>query len=598
MVHLRLNDPDTSRNEHINYITALPHFPDHEEARRRLCQLAAQVKPVMKNHGFQINSLEEFEWNREFAGRNWNAGENVELVLRRQDGSFAPLQWVLMVFCHELAHIKHMNHVPSLHGKLDRELKQECKDLQSRGYFGDGFWSAGQRLFDNVVVSGAGMNQLEGLPQYSCGGAYRRQTKRKRTGTGAGSKRKRRGFKGPSLHTGAQTAANTKGGRRLNRELPGQGSRVDSLNFIPTASATSKSYKDDPNSTFRKRATSHQARELRAEAAMRRLGLGRFKAEPTAEERDDKKDEKKPKLETAATTTTATRTAGQSTLDGFLPHPSPADAGDDSETETEEEPDRDPNDGFLILDGGGSGAGEGDDDSDETETEPELDGAAAAAGSSQGKVKREAETQASGETDAQRRERARLYRQHERAQGANVRLKTTSEEWSEWFQVVQDQPRSGDIQAGAEEEEAHGGSGNAGSSRPTAEQRTAPPSPAAPVVVDDTKQVTAVAAAPIKVKAEDAIAISDSDEEDRGEIAPPGLGSRLAPAASPSLGVSAGRSSTAKAPMPAAAPAPRQQTGESGAQVWQCRICTLLNPLVAQRCEACDTSRGSTLLGQ
>ncbi len=59
----------------------------------RLQQLAAQVHPVMKEHGFQINSLEEFEWNREFAGRNWNNGETVELVLRRQDGSFAPLQW-------------------------------------------------------------------------------------------------------------------------------------------------------------------------------------------------------------------------------------------------------------------------------------------------------------------------------------------------------------------------------------------------------------------------------------------------------------------------------------------------------------------------
>ena len=131
MVHLRLNDPDTSRNKYINYITALPQYADCEQARHRLLQLAAQVQPVMKSHGFQINSLEEFQWNREFAGRNWNNGETVELVLRRQDGSFAPLQWVLMVFCHELAHIKFMNHIPSQHGKLDRELRNECRELQS-----------------------------------------------------------------------------------------------------------------------------------------------------------------------------------------------------------------------------------------------------------------------------------------------------------------------------------------------------------------------------------------------------------------------------------------------------------------------------------
>lgn len=281
MVHLRLNDPDTSRNPHINYITALPQYADHEAARQRLLQLAAQVQPVMKAHGFQINSLEEYEWNREFAGRNWNNGETVELILRRRDGSFAPLQWVLMVFCHELAHIKYMNHIPSQHGKLDGELRAECRQLQSRGYYGDGFWSAGQRLENNAFVAGVGMDSLQGLPEYSCGGAYsskKKGTKRRRTRTAATGKRK---FKGPSLHTGAQTAPNTKGGgqRRNLAGMPGQGSRVDTLNFIPKASAQSTSYRSDPNSTFRKRTQTVSARELRAQAALRRFATPEPKQE-------------------------------------------------------------------------------------------------------------------------------------------------------------------------------------------------------------------------------------------------------------------------------------------------------------------------------
>ena len=32
-------------------------------------------------------SLTEYEHNKEFAGRNWNAGEIIELVLRRPDHS-------------------------------------------------------------------------------------------------------------------------------------------------------------------------------------------------------------------------------------------------------------------------------------------------------------------------------------------------------------------------------------------------------------------------------------------------------------------------------------------------------------------------------
>jgi hypothetical protein len=60
MVHLRLNEKETNPNPFINFITALP-TPGggRERARELLRALAAQVKPVMKAHGFTVNSFEE-----------------------------------------------------------------------------------------------------------------------------------------------------------------------------------------------------------------------------------------------------------------------------------------------------------------------------------------------------------------------------------------------------------------------------------------------------------------------------------------------------------------------------------------------------------
>jgi DNA-dependent metalloprotease WSS1 len=77
MVHLRLNEREANPNEFINFITSLPARTDaaSEAARELLRALAAQVKPIMKAHGFTVNSFEEYEHNKVFAGRNWNNGE-------------------------------------------------------------------------------------------------------------------------------------------------------------------------------------------------------------------------------------------------------------------------------------------------------------------------------------------------------------------------------------------------------------------------------------------------------------------------------------------------------------------------------------------
>ncbi|CBQ68703.1 conserved hypothetical protein [Sporisorium reilianum SRZ2] len=424
MVHLRLNDPDTSRNRHINYITALPQYANHEQAHHRLQQLAAQVQPVMKKHGFQINSLEEFEWNREFAGRNWNNGETVELVLRRQDGSFAPLQWVLMVFCHELAHIKYMNHIPSQHGKLDRELRDHCRQLQARGYYGDGFWSAGQRLEDNAFVAGSGLNSLQGLPEYSCGGAFQskpskaRTSKRRRTGAGTGSRK--RGFKGPSLHTGAQTAPNTRGGRRNQASLPGQGSRVDGNNHIPTASALSSSYKDDVNSTFRKRTQTASARELRAQAALRRLNASKTEEVETKPKREGEGENFWPQQWQDAESSSGPSTPAGGDV---------KEEEDDTESESETEDEGDVKDGGLVI---------RLDDSSADEAEEQRDALKPSASSPTGTVRIKQEqdhsTFASTESAQQRLNRARLYRQHQLKQGGTLR--STNDDWHDFCSIA------------------------------------------------------------------------------------------------------------------------------------------------------------------
>jgi hypothetical protein len=60
MVHLRLNEAEPNPNPHINFITPLKSDPTEEEETRKLLRaLAAQVRPVMKAHGFVVNSFEE-----------------------------------------------------------------------------------------------------------------------------------------------------------------------------------------------------------------------------------------------------------------------------------------------------------------------------------------------------------------------------------------------------------------------------------------------------------------------------------------------------------------------------------------------------------
>lgn len=59
MVHLRLHETESNPNPMINFISSLSVFRNSEDARELLRALAAQVRPVMKQHGFTVNSFEE-----------------------------------------------------------------------------------------------------------------------------------------------------------------------------------------------------------------------------------------------------------------------------------------------------------------------------------------------------------------------------------------------------------------------------------------------------------------------------------------------------------------------------------------------------------
>ncbi|KAL6302393.1 WLM domain-containing protein [Sparassis latifolia] len=230
----------------------MPESAHQEDARQLLRALAAQLRPVMKGHGFVVNSLEEYEHNIVFAGRNWNNGEVVELVLRGASGAFLPVSWLMSTLCHELAHIQHMNHGSAFQA-LWTKLRNEVRALQSKGYYGDGYWSSGTRLADSSRVGGQSLDASD-MPEYMCGGAQKR--------TRPTSLRRRRGA---GAKTGAQTAKKRKAGTRVTARDAFKGS----------GRALNEDVEDEKGKKagagFRKKAGSKRARQERALAAERRL---------------------------------------------------------------------------------------------------------------------------------------------------------------------------------------------------------------------------------------------------------------------------------------------------------------------------------------
>jgi DNA-dependent metalloprotease WSS1 len=120
----RLNAKRSQPNDRIVFIKPLK-GPDEKTAQDFLERIAAQcckcnrfrpaVKalgslwiktnagavPIMRENHLSVMSLEEYEPNPEFVGRNFNAGEVIQLVLKARSGHWLPFNYVQMVMMHE-----------------------------------------------------------------------------------------------------------------------------------------------------------------------------------------------------------------------------------------------------------------------------------------------------------------------------------------------------------------------------------------------------------------------------------------------------------------------------------------------------------------
>ncbi|KAI9340257.1 WLM domain-containing protein [Obelidium mucronatum] len=193
---LRLNERSQRPNKFIDFISVLPTFKDSDFALKIMNQIAAVVRPLMQRHGLAVRSFEEFVFNKEFAGRNWNSGEArqvIELVLRNQAGSFLPFPFLIHVMLHELTHIKNMSHNPQFFKSL-AALSDEYKSLRATGYTGDGFWSKGVNL-NGTEYHAVGFGG-EAVPfQSLCGGSWKK-TRKSQPGSTIFRKKRKRKFEG------------------------------------------------------------------------------------------------------------------------------------------------------------------------------------------------------------------------------------------------------------------------------------------------------------------------------------------------------------------------------------------------------------------
>ncbi|OCL01223.1 WLM-domain-containing protein [Glonium stellatum] len=173
----RLNERTQRPNALINFIKPLP-GPNSSTAHAFLSRVAAACYPFMKANHIAIMSLEEFPPNNEFVGRNFNAGEVIQLVLKTRSGNWLPMRHVQMVMVHELAHCKEMNHSKAF-WKVRDAYAENLRELWQKGYTGEGVWGRGRNLLGEEIEHGT-VND-ESLPENLCGGTYgSRRGKRKR----------------------------------------------------------------------------------------------------------------------------------------------------------------------------------------------------------------------------------------------------------------------------------------------------------------------------------------------------------------------------------------------------------------------------------
>ncbi|KAF2665250.1 WLM-domain-containing protein [Microthyrium microscopicum] len=251
----RINERVKRPNELINFIRPLK-GPAEATSQDFLERIAAIVYPVMRDSHIAVMALEEYPPNTEFWGRNFNAGEVIQLVLKRRDGGWLPFRHVQMVMIHELAHCKEMNH-SRFFWRVRNEYASGLTTLWAKGYTGEGFWGSGRGLGDGTFLHN-NMPDESISPDSLCGGAYKNRGKRKRGGKS----------KKPELSSAERKQ------RRILKKFGAGGTALGGDEQERQKLENGKKVKGKPRV-----AGSARARELRAAAALARFS----KVEPSPE---------------------------------------------------------------------------------------------------------------------------------------------------------------------------------------------------------------------------------------------------------------------------------------------------------------------------
>jgi hypothetical protein len=174
----RINERIKRPNTLINFIKPLE-GPDKALAQDFLERVAAICYPIMKENHIVVMALEEYKPNPEFIGRNFNAGEVIQLVLKApHTNRWLPFKHVQMVMMHELAHCKQMNHSRAF-WKVRNAYADELKVLWDKTYTGEGLWGKGQSLITGLYMTNH-MPEAANAPANLCGGTFRSSGGRKR----------------------------------------------------------------------------------------------------------------------------------------------------------------------------------------------------------------------------------------------------------------------------------------------------------------------------------------------------------------------------------------------------------------------------------
>ncbi|KIP11779.1 hypothetical protein PHLGIDRAFT_27779 [Phlebiopsis gigantea 11061_1 CR5-6] len=137
------------------FVKSFTHLKDRPHADRALAMLqrvASLVKPIMRKHHWTLPVLSEFfPESANLLGLNVNAGQKILVRLRpaHSPDTFHDEEEVVQTMLHELTHNARGPHDEKFY-KLLSELEDEYEALKQSGYAGEGFFSRGNRVGENV----------------------------------------------------------------------------------------------------------------------------------------------------------------------------------------------------------------------------------------------------------------------------------------------------------------------------------------------------------------------------------------------------------------------------------------------------------------